>query len=141
VSLSVRWHRLEAATWVHRLLVLWVVLLGLLTAVICIGGLMVGAPLMWILPAVMTALAGWIASAWGEGRRWSGWAVTALSALGAVSDLLGLASGISGWAVARLVLEAAFLALLAHPDSTARLARRPDRRAAPRWVPDRPPSG
>lgn len=139
MSLSVHWHRLEAALWVHRLLVFEAVLLGLLTAVTAVGGLVVGAPLMWLFPALVTALAGWIASAWGEGRRWSWWAVMALTVLSAASNLLTLAAGLSWWRVVLLAYDAVFLTLLAHPDSTARLDPRPAGSAPPRWAPDRIP--
>lgn len=135
--MSVRWQRLEAATWVHRLLVLQVVVLVLLTAVTAIGGLAVGAPLMWLLPAALAAVAGWLAGAWDEGRRWSWWAVMALTALSTGSELLDLASRLS-WRVAWLLVDAVVLVLLAHPDSTARLDRRAARPVEPRWAPGRP---
>jgi hypothetical protein len=138
-SLSARWHRLEAAAWVHRLLMLQVVLLVLLTAVTAVGGLVAGAPLLWLLPAALAALAAWLARAWGEERRWTWCAVLALTVLSAGSDLLGVADGLPWWRVAWALFDALLLALLAHPDSTARLdPRRPPARR-PAWVPERPP--
>lgn len=141
MSLSVRWQRLEAATWIRRLLVLQALLLGLLTAVACIGGLVVGAPLMWLFPAALAAAAGWIATAWGDGRSWSWWAVLALTVLSAGQDLVELTSGLSWWRVAWLLVDAVVLTLLAHPHSTARLDPRPPPAREPRWAPDRPPPG
>jgi hypothetical protein len=141
VSLSERWHRLEAARWVHRLLMLEVVVLVLVTAVDAIGGLLVGAPLMWLFPGALTALAAWVTSAWGEERRWSWWVVMALTVLGAASSLLTLASGFSWWRAAVVVLDAVFVVLLVHPDSSARLDPRPSRAAEPRWTRERTPRG
>ena len=82
MSLSVRWHRLEAATWLHRLLVLQVVLLGVATVVAFFAGLALGAPLLVLVPLGLTGVAGWFAQAWREERRWSWWAVLAVTALG-----------------------------------------------------------
>jgi hypothetical protein len=139
VSLSARWHRLEAAAWVHRLLMLQVVLLVLLTAVTALGGLVAGAPRLWLLPAALAAGAAWLTHAWREERRWTWWTVLALTALSAGSDLLAVADGLPWWRVAWMLFDALLLALLAHPDSTARLdlRRTPGRR--PTWVPERPP--
>lgn len=139
MSLSVRWHRLQASAWLHRLLMLDVALLGLLTAVTCIGGLLLGAPLLWLLPAAGTALMAWLARAWGERRRGSWWAVLILTAPGAVLDLLELGTRPSWWRVVWLLIDGVLLVLLAHPDSTARLASRPEPARTPRWVPERPP--
>lgn len=138
MSLSVRWHRLDASAWVYRLLMLWVAVLGVWTAVTCIGGLPFGAPLLWLIPAALTALAGWLAHAWGEERRWTWWVVLTLVLPDAGGYLLDVTTGPSFWRVARLLLDAVLLILLAHPDSTARL-RRPAVAAWPRWVPGRPP--
>jgi hypothetical protein len=141
VSLSARWHRLEAAAWVHRLLMLQVVLLVLLTAGTAVGGLVAGAPLLWLLPAALAAVAAWLAHAWGEERRWTWWAVLALTVLSAGSDLLAVAAGLPWWRVAWLLFDALLVTLLAHPDSTARLDPRPRAERRPAWVPEQPPRG
>ena len=139
MSLSARWRRLDAARWVYRLLVLQVVLLVLVAAATAIAGLVAGSPLMWVVPAALAAVSGWIAGAWQDERRWSWWVVTVLAVLSAGSGLLRLASGVTWWRPAWLAFDVVLVALLAHPGSTARLdpPRRPGR--SPRWVVETPP--
>ena len=115
MSLSVRWHRLEASAWVHRLLVLF--------------------------PLSLTALAAWFAHAWGEEQRWTWWVVLAGTVLSGGLNLLDLTTGVSFWRVAWVLFDAVLLALLAHPDSTARLHPGPRAAREPAWVPRRPPRG
>jgi hypothetical protein len=142
VSLSVRWHRLEAAAWVHRLLCLQAVVAGLATVAALVACLALGAPWIVLLPAAFLGLTWWLAQAWDDEKRWSWWVVLALTGLGAGSGVLGPAAGISAWRPASLSFEAVLLVLLAHPDSTARLdrPRRPEGRR-PETPSMRPPSG
>jgi hypothetical protein len=124
VSSSVRRHRLAAASGVYWLLVVQVLLAGFATVVALVAGLALGVPWIALVPAVLTALAGWVARAWRQERRCSWWVATGLTVLGAGVDLIGLGAGVAFWRLAHLAFDIVLLALLVHPDSVARLAAR-----------------
>jgi hypothetical protein len=133
VSLSTRWHRLDAAAWVHRLLVLQAVLLGLVTIGVFFLGAIAGMVWVTLIPAGLTVLTGWLAHAWDAGReRWTWWTVMTLGVLAAAADLLRLASGMSVLTLLHVLADAALLALLIHPDCSARLGRPSGPRSATR---------
>jgi hypothetical protein len=122
VSLSTRWHRLDAARWVHRLLILQAVLCGWLTVVVLFYALAAGMAWLALVPAALTALLGWLAHAWEEGQqRWTWWTVMTLAVLVTAVDLMRLGSGLSVLGAGRLLVDVAVLALLVHPDCSVRL--------------------
>ena len=124
MSPSTRRHRLAAARGVYALLVVQVLLTGFATVLALIAGLALGAPWIALVPAVLTALVGWVARAWRQERRCSWWAAIGLTVLGVGVDLIGLGIGLSLWRLAHLAFDVVLLALLVHPDSVARLAAR-----------------
>jgi hypothetical protein len=125
VARSTRWQRLDAAGWVHGVLVFETVLAGLSTALALVFALTVGSPWLAAIPAALTAFTAWLAHAWDDGRPWTWWVVMSFSALGVAGNLLSLAAGGSPWRLLPLFFFAGVLVLLGHPDSTARLDRRP----------------
>jgi hypothetical protein len=80
--------------------------------------------LLWLaIPfAGLTALSGWFTAAWRQDRAWAWWAWAVLGGtalLWSLADLLS--AGTTPSVVVRLVVNGTLLALLAHPDSVARI--------------------
>jgi hypothetical protein len=116
------WRRLDAEHWVHVWGMVATTLLGLGTLWALFGGWLAGVPLVAVLPAALSALSGWLTSAWRRERPWSWWVWTVGSAVVFLASLNGLAQGrlLGGVLV---VASGVLLVLLAHPDSRARIDR------------------
>ena len=115
-----RWRRLDAEHWVHVWGIAVTTLLALWTVWVVVVGLAGGLLLVAVLPASMTALAGWLTSAWRLERPWAWWAWTVGTAVLFLSGLAGLADP-GPITVAWLVVTGGLLLLLAHPDCRARI--------------------
>lgn len=120
MTLSERWRRLDAHAWVHRICILYTVVAGLMTLPALFAGFGLGAPWLALFPLGLAFFCGWLAHAWDEERRWSWVVLAVLSGVGVGNGLLSLAvGGPSFWSVLWLVLDAAVLLLLVHPDGRA----------------------
>ena len=122
MSVQSRWTRLDAQKWVHRIGMLQTGLLILMTCGTAFVGLVHG--LMWVavLPGALATLSGWMTSAWREERPWSWWAWSSVSGFGVLTGLSALLESGPSWRlVLGLVFDGVLLALLAHPQSRARI--------------------
>jgi hypothetical protein len=118
MTVNERWRRLDAHAWVHRICILYTVLAALITVPALFAGFGLGAPWLVLVPLGLAILFGWLSHAWGEERRWSWVVLVALSGASAASGLLSLAVGSRSLLMTlHLVIDAALLVLLVHPDS------------------------
>jgi hypothetical protein len=130
------WARLPAARWSYRLAVVQTVLLAIGAFGLVLAGAFLGLLVPGLLAAVLTAtlaaLSGWVTHAWGWERPWAWWVLTVTAGLGLAWDLAVLPVQAPGpVSVVHLLVDAAFLSLLLHPDSRARIREpRPAARTA-----------
>jgi hypothetical protein len=117
------WRRLDAEHWVHVSGMALTTLLVIGTAWALLGGVLVGAAVLAVLPAGLAALAGWLTSAWRQERPWAWWAWTIGSAAGTVTALDAVVAGRTA-ALAPLLAGGVLLLLLFHPDCRARIEAR-----------------
>ena len=122
MDLGTRWRRLDAEHWVHVWGMVVTTVLWLWTMWCALVGLATGFLLVAVLPAAVAVLAGWLTSAWRRERAWAWWVWTVLTTIAFLSGLTGLGDP---WPVTVpwLLVTGTLLALLAHPDSRARIGR------------------
>ncbi|WP_324274679.1 hypothetical protein [Blastococcus brunescens] len=114
---------MDAEHWVH----VWgraaTAVLGTVTVVATLAGLgagLLGAVIGAVFWGSLTAVAGWLTSAWRDERPWAWWVWTSGTVTVVLTGLSAVVDG-SWFAVPWVLVSGVLLLLLVHPDSRARI--------------------